>query len=137
MNPIAYTPGIDRAHPPVILFAFERACARAEVTMERWRPSETVTKQEQFILKRLEKTRTGAKLRERVGVEHRLAHLARRQGRRVRYRGVRKNLFDLRRACAIQNFETIQRKPNCTRFRGPRPQVDGDRGAEPLCLRAS
>ncbi len=50
------------------------------------------------------------KLRERVAVEHRLAHIGRRQGRRARYRGVRKNLFDLRRACAIQNFETIQRK---------------------------
>jgi hypothetical protein len=57
MNPIAYTPGIDRAHPPVILFAFERAGAPAEVAMERWWPSQTVTKQEQFILKRLEKKR--------------------------------------------------------------------------------
>jgi len=36
-------------------------------------------------------------LRERVGVEHRLAHLVRRQGRRARYRGVRRNLFALRR----------------------------------------
>lgn len=52
-----------------------------------------------------------AKLRQRAAVEHRLAHLSRRQGRRARYRGVRKkNLFDLRRASAIQNFETIQRK---------------------------
>jgi len=34
----------------------------------------------------------------------------RRQGRRARYRGVRKNLFDLRRASAIQNLEAIQRK---------------------------
>lgn len=50
-----------------------------------------------------------AKLRERVGVEHRPAHLAN-QGRRARYRGVRKNLFDLRRACAIQNLETIPAK---------------------------
>src|SRR6266496_4457934 len=57
MNSIACTPGIDRAHPPVILFAFERACARAEVAMERWRPSQAFTKQEQFILKRLEKKR--------------------------------------------------------------------------------
>ena len=62
-------------------------------------------------LRKLQKTPTGrAKLRERVAVEHRLAHIGRRQGRRARYRGVRKNLFDLRRACAIQNFETIQRK---------------------------
>jgi hypothetical protein len=65
----------------------------------------------QHRLRKLQKTPTGrAKLRERVAVEHRLAHIGRRQGRRARYRGVRKNLFDLRRACAIQNFETIQRK---------------------------
>lgn len=65
----------------------------------------------QHRLRKLQKTVRGrAKLRERVAVEHKLAHLSRRQGRRARYRGVRKNLFDLRRACAIQNFETIQRK---------------------------
>jgi hypothetical protein len=45
-------------------------------------------------------------LRQRVVVEHRLAHVARRQGRRARYRGTRPNLFDLRRACAVQNLET-------------------------------
>jgi len=56
-------------------------------------------------------TRSGrARLRERVGVEHRLAHVNQRQGRRARYRGVRRNLFDLRRAAALQNLETIQRK---------------------------
>jgi hypothetical protein len=49
-------------------------------------------------------------LRERVGVEHRLAHVAARQGRRARYIGVRKNLFDLRRAAAIQNLETIHHR---------------------------
>jgi hypothetical protein len=49
-------------------------------------------------------------LRERVGVEHRLAHIASRQGRRARYRGVTKNVFDLRRMAAVQNLETIQRK---------------------------
>ena len=48
-------------------------------------------------------------LRERVRVEHRLAHLAARQGPRARYNGVIKNLFDLRRAAAIQNLETIHR----------------------------
>jgi hypothetical protein len=51
-----------------------------------------------------------SKLRQRVGVEHRLAHLAARQGRRARYIGVRKNVFDLRRAAAIQNLETIHRR---------------------------
>jgi len=50
-----------------------------------------------------------AELRERVVVEHSLARIARRQGPRARYRGVRKNTFDLRRVAAIQNLETYQR----------------------------
>jgi hypothetical protein len=51
-----------------------------------------------------------SRLRERVAVEHHLAHIVYRQGHRARYRGVRLNLFDLRRAAIIQNLETIQRK---------------------------
>jgi hypothetical protein len=47
-----------------------------------------------------------ARLRERTDVEHGLAHIGRRQGRRARYLGSRKNLFDLRRAASIQNIET-------------------------------
>jgi hypothetical protein len=65
---------------------------------------------QQRLRKYLTTPRGRAMLRERVGVEHRLAHLVRRQGRRARYRGVRRNLFDLRRASAIQNLEAIQRK---------------------------
>ena len=49
-----------------------------------------------------------AKLRERVAIEHRLAHLSRKQGRRGRYVGTRKNLFDLRRYSALLDLETIQ-----------------------------
>jgi IS5 family transposase len=50
------------------------------------------------------------RIRERVAVEHRLAHLGRRQGRRARYRGVRKNLFDVRRAATVHNLEIIDRR---------------------------
>ena len=46
-------------------------------------------------------------LRERVAVEHSLAHIAARKGARARYLGVRKNLFDLRRSGAIQNLEAL------------------------------
>lgn len=49
------------------------------------------------------------RLRERVPVEHRLAHFARKQGHRARYRGTRKNLFDARRHAAVLNLETVQR----------------------------
>ncbi len=65
----------------------------------------------QHRLRKLAQTKRGReRLRERVPVEHSLAHVSRRQGRRARYRGSRKNLFDLRRACAITNLETIQRQ---------------------------
>jgi hypothetical protein len=50
------------------------------------------------------------RLRQRVAVEHRLAHTSRRQGRRARYLGARKNLFDLRRAAVIGNLEILQRR---------------------------
>ena len=51
----------------------------------------------------------GSTNRARVAVEHSLAHLAARKGHRARYIGVRKNLFDLRRAGAIQNLEALYR----------------------------
>jgi transposase len=53
-----------------------------------------------------------AKLRERVKVEHTLAHLGRWQGRRARYLGQRKNLFDLRRAAVVHNLHVIARQPS-------------------------
>ncbi len=62
-------------------------------------------------LRKLQATPKGReRLRSRTGIEHRLAHVAARKGPKARYRGVRKNLFDLRRAATIQNLETIQRK---------------------------
>ncbi len=65
----------------------------------------------QVGLRKLIATRKGREgLRERVAIEHSLAHVVRRQGRRARYRGVRKNVFDLRRAAAVQNLETIDRE---------------------------
>lgn len=73
------------------------------------RIAEDERQQQRF--RKLQRTRAGrARLRERTGVEHRLAHLAARQGPKARYCGVRKNLFDLRRAAAVQNLETIHRK---------------------------
>jgi hypothetical protein len=59
-------------------------------------------------LRRLQSTHPGReKLRERIPVEHRLAHISNRQGPQARYRGTRRNNFDLRRLAALQNLETI------------------------------
>jgi len=52
-----------------------------------------------------------AKLRERIAVEHTLAHVGRWQGGRARYRGQRKNLFDLRRSAVIHNLYVLARMP--------------------------
>lgn len=64
---------------------------------------------QQRLRKRIATRKGRAELRKRVGIEHRLAHISQRQGRRARYCGTRKNLFDLRRAATIQNLETLQR----------------------------
>lgn len=44
-----------------------------------------------------------AELRERVPVEHSLAHICNRQGRRARYLGTEKNIFDLCRYAVVEN----------------------------------
>lgn len=61
-------------------------------------------------LRQRQLTKTGrTKLRERVAVEHTLAHLGYWQGRRARYRGGRKNLFDLRRCAVVHNLHVLAR----------------------------
>ncbi|MFL5801529.1 MAG: IS1182 family transposase [Roseiflexaceae bacterium] len=52
-----------------------------------------------------------AQLRERVAVEHSLAHIGQWQGERARYWGERKNLFDLRRTAVVHNLHIIARAP--------------------------
>jgi len=50
-----------------------------------------------------------ARLRERVSVEHGLAHVCARQGRHARYVGVEKNIFDLCRYAVIENLFVADR----------------------------
>jgi transposase len=56
-----------------------------------------------------------AKLRERVAIEHTLAHIGRWQGDRARYVGLRKNLFDLRRCAVVHNLHLLARWPALAR----------------------
>lgn len=59
-------------------------------------------------LRRIARTAAGREdLRRRVVVEHRLAAIHNRQGDRARYRGLRKNLFDLRRYAALNNLSVL------------------------------
>jgi hypothetical protein len=64
-------------------------------------------------LRKIAATKKGRELyRERTAVEHSLARISQRQGNRARYKGTRKNLYDLCRAAIIQNLETIERNLN-------------------------
>jgi hypothetical protein len=92
-----------------------RCPQRSRCTMASLESGRTVSiaedEQLQQRLRKLIAAPTGRdRLRERIAVEHRLAHLGRKQGRRARYLGVRKNLFDVRRAAAIINLETTHRR---------------------------
>lgn len=61
-------------------------------------------------LRQRQLTKAGrAQLRERVAVEHSLAHLGRWQRNRARYIGLRKNLFDLRRTAVVHNLHVWAR----------------------------
>jgi transposase len=59
-------------------------------------------------LRQRQTTKAGrAKLRERVAAEHALAQIGHWQGPRARYRGKRKNLFDLRRTAVVHNLHVL------------------------------
>ena len=64
---------------------------------------------QQRLRKQIQTAAGRGALRERTMIEHKLAHISQRQGNHARYIGVRKNTFDLRRASAIQNLETLHR----------------------------
>jgi hypothetical protein len=84
-------------------------CTKAR--LERGR-SISIHPQERLLLhlRAAKKTSEGrSALRERIGVEHSLASLGRIQGRRARYKGVRKNSLDLRRCSTVANLQTISR----------------------------
>jgi transposase len=104
-----FTPG-GMVHFPAATCA---ACPlRQRCTASPRGRSVTIHPDEQLLgeLRQRQLTALGrAKLRERVAVEHSLAHIGYWQGHRARYRGIPKNLFDLRRCAVVQNLHIITR----------------------------
>ena len=69
----------------------------------------------QAKLRVLQGSATGrTRLRERVPIEHALAHVSQRQGNRARYLGKRKNEYDLTRTAVLVNLQVIQRELECS-----------------------
>ncbi len=72
----------------------------------------TIRADEQFQQKLRAKIKTKrgrASLRKRTAVEHAIAHHVAHQGRRARYKGLRKNQFDGRRHAAVSNLQVAAR----------------------------
>ena len=91
-----------------------RACdtcpQRAQCTTAKLGHGRTLTirEEEPFQQKLRAKLRTKrgrAALRKRTAVEHAIAHQLAHQGRRARYKGLRKNQFDGRRHAAVSNLQ--------------------------------
>jgi transposase len=104
-----FTPG-DVVHFPAEICA---ACPlRERCTTSPHGRSVSIHPDEQLLweLRQRQLTPIGrTTLRERVAVEHTLAHIGHWQGRRARYRGPRKNLFDLRRSAVVHNLHVLAR----------------------------
>ena len=84
-------------------------CTRAKEGRGR---SVSVHQQEAMLIdfRQRKKTEQGRqKLRERVTIEHKLARIGSIQGNKARYKGTRKNTFDVRRAAVVANLQTIAR----------------------------
>ncbi|MEO7275658.1 MAG: IS1182 family transposase [Vicinamibacterales bacterium] len=90
----------------------DRCALRAQCTTAEFGHGRSVAIAEneplqQRLRKQIQTSAGRAALRERTMIEHKLAHISQRQGNHARYVGLRKNTFDLRRASAIQNLETL------------------------------
>jgi hypothetical protein len=94
----------------------KEACAqcplKAQCTTSEKGRSVSIHPDEALLIELRERQQTPqgrAELCERVAVEHTLAHVGQWQGRCTRYRGVRKNLFDLRRYAVVHNLHVLAR----------------------------
>ena len=64
---------------------------------------------QQKLRAKIRTTRGRASLRKRTAVEHAISHQLAHQGRRARYKGLRKNQFDGRRHAAVSNLQVAAR----------------------------
>jgi len=108
---VPMVPGKDAQFPA-------RACdacpVRAQCTKARLGQGRrlTIREDEQFQQKLRTKIKTKrgrASLRKRTAVEHAISHHVAHQGRRARYKGLRKNQFDGRRHAAVSNLQIAAR----------------------------
>jgi len=104
---VPMVPGKDAQFPAS---ACDRCLQRAQCTTARLGQGRSLHIREdepfQHKLRAKLKTKRGrASLRKRTAVEHAISHHIAHQGRRARYKGLRKNQFDGRRHAAVSNLQ--------------------------------
>jgi DDE family transposase len=104
---VPLVPGKDAQFPAAAcdVCTLRAQCTKATLGHGR---SLHIREDEQFQQKLRTKMKTQrgrASLRKRTAVEHTIAHQLAHQGRRARYKGLRKNQFDGRRHAAVSNLQ--------------------------------
>jgi hypothetical protein len=104
---VPLVPGKDAQFPAAVcdVCPLRAQCTKATLGQGR---SLHIREDEQFQQKLRTKMKTPrgrASLRQRTAVEHTIAHQLAHQGRRARYKGLRKNQFDGRRHAAVSNLQ--------------------------------
>jgi hypothetical protein len=80
-------------------------CTHAQLGHGRSRHIREDAQCQQQLRAKMRTTRGWAPLRTRTAVEHAISHQLAHQGRRARYKGLRKNQFDGRRHAAVSNLQ--------------------------------
>jgi hypothetical protein len=80
-------------------------CTKATLGQGRSLPIREDAQFQQKLRTKMKTQRGRASLRKRTAVEHTIAHPLAHQGRRARYKGLRKNQFDGRRHAAVSNLQ--------------------------------
>ena len=109
---VPFTPGTTVRFPAPLCRSclFQERCTRSSRGRTvHIHPDERLLQE----LRARQRTTAGrAALRERTRVEHSLARIGQWQGDRARSRGLRKNLFDLRRMAVVRNLHDLMRLPD-------------------------
>jgi hypothetical protein len=108
---VPMVPGKHAQFPATVCDACDLRAQGTKATHGQGR-SVSIREDEQFQqrLRAQMKTQRGrASLRKRTAVEHTIAHQLVHQGRRARYKGLRKNQFDGRRHAAVSNLQIAAR----------------------------
>jgi len=108
---VPMVPGRDTQFPAAACDACAVRAQCTKATLGHGR-SLSIREDEQFQQKLRAKIKTKrgrASLRKRTAVEHAISHQLAHQGRRARYKGLRKNQFDGRRHAAVSNLQVAAR----------------------------